>query len=283
MDSKIRRACASIAEARRRRPRPWLDAPGLPWADEDFSAAFLRFHELPPATAEDEASYLADLLVGTRNGRVVEVGCGGGRTARALVRRPGLDGLMVVGVDVGPAPLRLAARRCGRRRASFVRGDMGALPLASASFDVLFCVFGGFVHLRPRELARALGEWRRVLVPDGLLLLEYPPPSLLRSLDGLQEWWTGEESFAGTYPQLGLNESLVVDGGRCLVRRDFVVNLADGSLRVFAGTSRIWEPEELIPLVDGAGFRTSSVAGDWDGSLFDESSPRVVLLARRGD
>lgn len=114
--------------------------------------------------------------------RVLYVGVGGGLEALQFAyfaRRPG----GVVAVDPVPEMLQAAARNLEEAAvqndwfdAAFVdlrAGDAFSLPADDASVDVVAqnCLFNIF---EPRDLARALAEAARVLVPGGRLLMSDP-------------------------------------------------------------------------------------------------------------
>jgi SAM-dependent methyltransferase len=76
----------------------------------------------------------------------------------------------VTGVDISEAAVEESARK-GGGSASFVVGDLAALPFAEDSFDVVVC-FETIEHVPDQE--RALDELRRVLAPNGLLAISSP-------------------------------------------------------------------------------------------------------------
>jgi SAM-dependent methyltransferase len=92
--------------------------------------------------------------------RVLDLGCGKGRFARAL----GELGASVVGLDLSAAMLA-QANDVDRVRASARR-----LPFGPASFDGVVAV-EVFEHLAPRSLDNVCGEVRRVLRPGGTLVI----------------------------------------------------------------------------------------------------------------
>ena len=117
-----------------------------------------------PQHREMVAAYLADLGLGG-GARVLEVGCGTGAIARALVRWPGVGD--VLGVDPSPILLRRARELSeGIENLSFQEGDGRQLPLGDASFDavVLHRVLS---HVPGPE--DVLAEAFRVLRPGGRL------------------------------------------------------------------------------------------------------------------
>jgi len=108
--------------------------------------------------------------------RVLDVGCGTGANGPVLAE----NGRFAVGLDASPVPLGL--RGDGERgHAGRVRGDAGAQPFADRSFDMVVAL-DVLEHLD--DDAAAARELRRVLRPDGVLVVFVPA---LRLLWGLQD------------------------------------------------------------------------------------------------
>ena len=101
--------------------------------------------------------------------RLLDLGCGTGQLADRLQRE--LRGTRVVGCDFSAGMLAQAARRS--RRVRWVRGDAQRLPFANGSFDVVTTTEA--FHWFPDQ-RRALAECRRVLAPNGRLLLAAASP-----------------------------------------------------------------------------------------------------------
>src|SRR5688572_30937213 len=99
--------------------------------------------------------------------RVVLDLCTGSGVSLQGLRRPGR---LVIGADVSPEMLRLAAE--GERRTGWaprlVCADAFRLPLRGGSLDAVTIAFG-VRNLRP--VGEALGEIRRALAPGGLLVV----------------------------------------------------------------------------------------------------------------
>lgn len=125
---------------------------------------------------------LANLRPGDR---VADVACGTGDLTLAFADglKAAGDGPPVLGVDFTYAMLPIAEQKArggagspdtAADRARFVHGDALALPLASASVDVLSIAFG---IRNVSDPAAALAEFARVLRPGGrLLILEFTVP-----------------------------------------------------------------------------------------------------------
>jgi demethylmenaquinone methyltransferase/2-methoxy-6-polyprenyl-1,4-benzoquinol methylase len=101
--------------------------------------------------------------------RVLDGCCGTGDLAVAAARAGGV----VTGLDFSPRMLDRARRKLPS--ATWVEGDLLALPFAAGSFEAATVGFG---VRNVSDLERGLGELRRVLVPGGRLgILEIPSPT----------------------------------------------------------------------------------------------------------
>lgn len=104
---------------------------------------------------------------GLRPGRLLDVGCGTGKSFLPLLR----DGWDVVGVDVSPAMLAVAATKVGDA-ATLRCHDMRSLPRLG-SFDLVWCLDDAMNYLlTSEELERSLDGMRRNLAGHGLCLFD---------------------------------------------------------------------------------------------------------------
>jgi SAM-dependent methyltransferase len=99
--------------------------------------------------------------------RVLDAGCGVGYGS-LLLRAAGAT--HVTGVDLSREAVQAANARAVAG-VEFVCGDISALPLEDASCDVTVC-FEAIEHVDNQPLT--LDELRRVLTPDGLLIISSP-------------------------------------------------------------------------------------------------------------
>src|SRR6476469_2714112 len=102
--------------------------------------------------------------------RVLDVACGTGEPAISLAALLADTG-EVVGVDLSPAPLKIAEERAAQRGLAnmrFVQADAHHLPFTDNSFD---CITSRLGVMFFSDLPRALAEMRRVLMPAGRAVL----------------------------------------------------------------------------------------------------------------
>ena len=112
---------------------------------------------------------------GDRPLAILDVGCGTGLFATRI--RSALPAARVWGVDLVAAMLAKGASRWRQNAGAIIpiQGDSERLPFAGGSFDVVTCA--NSFHHYPHQ-GRAIAEMRRVLRPDGRLML----------VDGHRDW-----------------------------------------------------------------------------------------------
>ncbi|MER6413761.1 class I SAM-dependent methyltransferase [Streptomyces humidus] len=123
--------------------------------------------------------------------RVLDVGSGTGRPTAETLARAGHE---VLGVDVSPVMVELAARQVPE--AQFRCVDVRELPLAEGSFDAV-CVYFSLLQLDRAQQAGLVGRLARALRPGGSLVLATVP----LDVEGVDALFMGQPvrvtSFAG--------------------------------------------------------------------------------------
>lgn len=142
--------------------------------------------ELATAPTGPSARRVVARLLGPADGRVLDLGCGGGSLALTLAEL----GWRVTGVDVSQDQLRLARER----GVDVVHADASELPFDDASFDAAVSVF---THTDMDDFTGAVREVARVLRPEApfVYLGVHPcfigPHSRFLAGEGLPELFPG--------------------------------------------------------------------------------------------
>ena len=219
-------------------------------------------------------------LAGPRPGlRVLDLGCGRGETSFHAAAR----GARVLAVDYSADCLALTARTLElapapvRERVELVRADATALPLPDRSVDRAL-MLDVVEHLHPWQLALALREVRRVLRPDGWLVVHTVP----------NRW-----ALAYGYPLLRLLRPSLPADPRTAYERQVHVNEQDpvGLRRLLRGCgfrARVWLENLTVEQAawragfdDGQALGADDVRGGAYPLLRRPLARRLVQLAMR--
>ncbi|GAB2500098.1 malonyl-ACP O-methyltransferase BioC [Arenimonas alkanexedens] len=145
-----------------------------------FGRAAPNYAAVAALQREAEARLLEQLdYLGDRSpGRILDLGCGPGRAAGAMKKRwPKAE---VIALDAALPMLREVPRHTRFwRPVRRVNADVSQLPLADQCADV---IFSSLCLQWVDDLPATLSEFRRVLRPDGLLLLSTFGPETLSEL-----------------------------------------------------------------------------------------------------
>lgn len=236
------------------------------WFGEEYLALYAH-------RDDEDATRLVDLLrrlLPWQPGwRVLDVGCGPGRHARALDRL----GSTPVGVDLSLTLLRLAQ---GVTDAPLIRADMRALPIRSGSFDLtvnLFTSFGYFAE--DTEHALALREMVRTVRPGGWFVLDFlDARAVVNGLVAEERQMLNGEPVTITRELTGENRFVVK-----------TFHLADG--RTFVERVRLLEAGELEEMIRSAGADVRHRCSDYRGTPLSPTiqengtGARTLLLGER--
>jgi ubiquinone/menaquinone biosynthesis C-methylase UbiE len=150
-----------------------------------LAEAFARFSLI---TTQPLARTVVDEAAIRPGERVLDIGTGSGIVAIEAAGRMSAGG-RIVGVDLSRQMLTQAALHArqipGRDRIALAETDAEHLPFANATFD---CVVSLFALLHFPNPAQALSEMRRVLKPNGRLVLGIGSRPPLTSVKGLRHY-----------------------------------------------------------------------------------------------
>jgi SAM-dependent methyltransferase len=202
---------------------------------------------------------------------VLEIGVGTGRLAFCLAA----IGLDVVGIDSSPEMLRVLERK--RREVGDVPGRVEAVLADMRRFELgrefpcAIIAFRTFLYLLTKtDQRRALRAVRRHLKPEGRLIMSFfvPPKELI------ERGRTEPAEMARFAAPDGEGEVVALDwaefrpkGQRVISHITYAwLDEGDRPMRRVERelVARYVFPEEMVPLLEGCGYRVVAAYGGWD-------------------
>ncbi len=232
------------------------------WYEDWFGEDYLQLY---PHRNEEDAARLISLLetrVEFHGKEVLDLACGPGRHAGQLIASKA----KVTGIDLSAVLLESANQVDGL---DVVRGDMRLLPFAPDSFDVVVNLFTSFGYFDDDdEHLGVLCEVRRILKTGGAFVIDF-----LNAAATVANLVPGETTAMGS-ETVDVSRR-ITDTGKFVEKE--IKRHSDGE--VFRERVRLFSPKELTNMVELAGMRVTSVAGDYSGNDLTDDSTRTILFA----
>ncbi len=192
--------------------------------------------------------------VGIQTGwHVLDAGCGSGSYLPLMAALVGPAG-RIAALDLAPDNVASVEHRTsGWERATAVEARVGSilsLPYEDAAFDAVWCA-ATTQYLTDRELTVALGEFRRVVRPGGLVTI--------KEFDATMPRFTPARPllFAHTFEVLARGGELQVQAAGCLRAQSLPIWLRR------AGLTSVWMRRSLIERSAPLGLSERQLWGDY--------------------
>jgi SAM-dependent methyltransferase len=245
-------------------PRPTLDsAPYMAWYQEWFGEEYLELYaHRDEHEARQQVAFLREQC-GELRGPVLDLACGMGRHIQELQAL----GYRAVGCDLSYTLLRTGIREYGPM--ALVRADMRRLPFCDAVFAGLvnfFTSFGYFATEEENQLV--VSEMARVLETGAGFLFDYL--NVQRELDKLVQRETCDTEMGPVQIERWFDRS----------DRSFNKRITIGEKR-YLERVRGYDLDEISSMFTSCNLSIRAAFGDFDGSKFDRSSPRLILVGSK--
>ncbi|MGQ0764902.1 MAG: class I SAM-dependent methyltransferase [Gemmatimonadota bacterium] len=244
------------------------------WWKTAFDRHYLTEYEplFSPARDRREVARLTTLLGLPVGATLLDCPCGQGRHAHLLAEH----GYDVVGLDYSSHLLAHARRRGTARNLRYQRGDMRSLPAGwTGRFDAVvntFTSFGFFVE--PRDDARVIEEFARVMAPGGTLIWHGGNRDGIVRRFVTRDWWETDDGALVTQERLfdplsGVMETATIirSPGQREVRRQYRI--------------RLYTPTRLAELCQAAGLIVEEAYDSWSSRPLGRASTEMLLVVRK--
>lgn len=240
-----------------------------------------KLHSLKSLDDRSLSPVIDQILAAAPSSRVLDLGCGDGRHARAFAQQ----GCDVVAIDASEDVLEQARAEGVPERVEFQLGDMGAVErLVRGHFGAAFCLGNTLPYLlSPESLSRMLIGLRRRLLPGApflLQILNYDripvgekhalPLEMVEDPDGdliVVRFMEARDDGIVTHAKSTL---------RYRPAQDPMMEVVDSQINQLRG----WKKEELEIMLDVARFSPREMFGDMKGTPYSpHESPELVMVA----
>jgi ubiquinone/menaquinone biosynthesis C-methylase UbiE len=200
-------------------------------------------------------------------GVVLDLGAGTGIWAEALAR---WFNVRVVAVEPSAAMRSEAVRKRGHRRISYVGGRAEHIPLRDQSVE---CAWLSTVIHHFADVAGAARELRRVLVPDGRVLVRNAFSGRTGGVPWLKYWPHARAAAESHWPTLEAVELAFGAAGFRRERLEPVTQVVDPSLAAYARRAR-FRADSTLAALNAEDFATGMRA--LAAAAAEEREPRPV-------
>jgi SAM-dependent methyltransferase len=245
----------------------------LPWYEDDrfwLDFAPYMFNSERWANAEEEAKKLVTLLDLSRGDSVLDHCCGVGRHALGLARQ----GLEVTGVDRTEQFLRAAEEtaRANSCPITFVQDDVRKFCRPEA-YDAVINMFTSFGYFeQPEDEQKTLSNVYHSLKSGGRFLIELMGKEILARIFVPREWYQEEDTLV-------LMEREVLGSWDQLKNRWILIR--DNEKIEYEFSHKLYSAVELQSLLTSAGFEEIETYGSLDGSPYDHTSNRLIMIGHK--
>lgn len=235
----------------------------MTWYRDWFGEEYL---DLYSHRNEEEARSQVELFCrvnGPSAGTTLDLACGSGRHIQEFAAR----GIHAVGLDLSWVLLRNGFVQYGRM--DVVRADMLNLPFRTGVFSALVNFFTSFGYFADEsDDQRAVAEMSRVLSPGAPFLFDYLNVEREAARIVRHE---RRETEAGTAE---------IDRWFDLPSRTFNKRIVIGA-REYTERVRAYHLDDIRSMFASHGFEVRTLFGDFDGSAWSTSSPRLIVFGAR--
>jgi SAM-dependent methyltransferase len=235
----------------------------MTWYQEWFGEEYLELYSHRDEEEARQQVAFFEREVGALNGPLLDLACGMGRHIQELRTR----GYRAIGCDLSYTLLRTGIREYGPMPVA--RADMRHLPFHDGAFAGLVNFFTSFGYFADEEEnAQVVREMARVLTPGARLLFDYL--NVDRELENLVQRETRDSPRGPVRIERWFDRS----------DRSFNKRMTIGEKR-YLERVRGYDLEEIAAMFAACKLSIHKAFGDFDGSTFTRTSPRLILVGSR--
>ncbi len=243
----------------------------IPWyEDEEFWKMYPLFTDKKLKEAGEEVEKIISLADLDSDIKVLDLCCGIGRHSIVFADR----GYDVTAVDITEHYLE-RAREKGEEKSveiEFIKEDMRKFK-REGEFDIVLNLFTSFGYFEDNdENLQVLKNVYKSLKPNGKFILDVLGKEVIARIFKGKEWkeingdiWLFERNIKKDWSRF----------------EDNMMKVVNGDVKEFNTSHWLYSAKELKDMLEGVGFTSLDVYGNYDGKPYDEEADRLVVLAEK--
>jgi len=220
---------------------------------------------------QKDAKQLVQLILANislyNDSQILDIGCGQGRHLSIFAEKQ----FHITGIDLSPVLLRIAKEyHINNSFAHFIQADMRQLPLKS-KFDLILNLFTSFGYFEnDEENLSVLRQIHYLLKKPGNFVFDY---------------------FNSDFVKKNLIPSHKEEIGKIIVEQERYIedsrikkkiNLTrDGEKTTYFESVKLYSPDEIYEMLRSVNLKINKTFGNYDGSAFDQESPRLLVFGEK--
>jgi SAM-dependent methyltransferase len=217
---------------------------------------------------QNEAKQLVQLIQFHINlkpdARILDIGCGQGRHLSIFAKKK----FQITGIDLSSVLLRIAKENnLNNPTTHFIQADMRYLPI-NFKFDLILNLFTSFGYFEDDEENKSvLCQVSKLLKKSGRFVFDYFNSNYVKN-----------NLVPKHYEKIG---DLIIEQERYIEnsRIKKKINLTKkGKKSTYFESVKLYSPEEIYEMLRSVNLKISTTFGNYDGSVFDDQSPRLIVF-----
>ncbi|MEM7125506.1 MAG: class I SAM-dependent methyltransferase [Chloroflexota bacterium] len=219
---------------------------------------------------QKEVDFLLTQLQPSPQATILDVGCGFGRHTIELAKR----GFTVIGIDPSTAMINAARDAAQKENVAVEFFEIGGEDFHhSPPFEIILCLFTTLGQMSNGEdNSGMLMNLYRLLRPDGHLVIEVPQKDTYLANLKLHDRFGDEQNFTDIQRHYDPKASIVSER--------FTIGTPDGLDEYFL-QYRLYQMDDLVHLLQNAGFQPKEWFANADGAMLCQDSPMMIVMSQR--
>jgi len=218
-----------------------------------------------------DAQKLVELILSNitlyKDSNILDIGCGQGRHLSIFAEKQ----YQITGVDLSPVLLRIAKEKhINNSFVQLIQADMRQLPLQS-KFDLVLNLFTSFGYFEnDDENINVLKQINALIKDTGSFVIDYFNSDFVKkNLVPKHKKEVGE---------LIVEQERYIEDSRIKKK----INLMkDGKKSTYFESVKLYSPEEIFNMLQSVNLKINKTYGDYNGTSFNEDSPRLLVFGEK--